>query len=708
MDEKYQFDWVDFYEELTVKLLPYKDNRTELISKVREIYTKTGINMPTLDKDNQLTDIDPFTFFGLFNKKLREENRIKILEAIAELFDMKSTVPSSFDSLPVLNPQNSMFYRFSDERGEHDIDDLWELFTSALAYAEAPTDEHKEAVSHYFDLVIQQKGNGNSKITMGLYWISPSTFMNLDVRNEWYIYESGKIPKEVVKKLPKIEPKISSSKYFLITEELRNYLESSRSDPKDFKELSADAWECSKENNVDDNVDGDVDITRYWIYSSGKNSCMWDEFYDAGIMAIGWGEIGDLSTFKTKDDMKEKMRETYHTNLSYTMTSHATWQFANEMQVGDVIFVKHGLHKVIGHGIVTSEYEFDEDRTDEFKHVRRVNWTHRGEWDHPGQAVGKTLTEITNYTEYVKKLKALFEDESEQDIEEPEKSYPTYTKKDFLSEVFMSEEDYDQLTSVLRFKKNMILQGAPGVGKTFAAKRLAYSIMGEKDVERVMMVQFHQSYSYEDFIMGYRPVGDGFELRRGAFYHFCKKAEIDEDNDYFFIIDEINRGNLSKVFGELLMLVEVDKRGVPLQLLYSDEKFAVPKNVHLIGMMNTADRSLAMMDYALRRRFAFFEMKPGFSTDGFKAYQSELENEKFDSLIRCVEELNKVIESDESLGDGFRIGHSYFCRLTPEIVDERALSGIVEYEIIPLLKEYWFDEPEKVREWSDKLRRAIR
>ncbi len=157
------------------------------------------------------------------------------------------------------------------------------------------------------------------------------------------------------------------------------------------------------------------------------------------------------------------------------------------------------------------------------------------------------------------------------------------------------------------------------MGKTYAAKRLAYSMMGVKDIERVMMVQFHQSYSYEDFIMGFRPSSTGFELRKGVFYNFCKKAEIDSDNEYFFIIDEINRGNLSKIFGELFMLIENDKRGNALQLLYSDEKFAVPKNVYIIGMMNTADRSLAMLDYALRRRFAFFDIKPGFKTPGFQS-----------------------------------------------------------------------------------------
>lgn len=156
------------------------------------------------------------------------------------------------------------------------------------------------------------------------------------------------------------------------------------------------------------------------------------------------------------------------------------------------------------------------------------------------------------------------------------------------------------------------------------------------------------------------------------------------------------------------MLIENDKRGVSLQLLYSDEKFSVPKNIYIIGMMNTADRSLAMLDYALRRRFAFFEIKPGFTTDGFRKYRMSLENEKFDKLIACVESLNNAISNDESLGDGFCIGHSYFCNLLPDTINDQVLSGIVEYELIPLLKEYWFDEPTKVKDWSSNLRSAIK
>lgn len=242
-----------------------------------------------------------------------------------------------------------------------------------------------------------------------------------------------------------------------------------------------------------------------------------------------------------------------------------------------------------------------------------------------------------------------------------------YTEADFQGEVFLDKNELRSLQELIKLKKNIILQGAPGVGKTFVARRLAYLMMGEKDKTRVEFIQFHQNYTYEDFIMGYKPNEDGgFILRRGVFYNFCRKAKADLTNDYFFIIDEINRGNLSKIFGELLMLIESDYRGEEhaVKLAYSDELFYVPNNVYIIGMMNTADRSLAMIDYALRRRFSFFDMRPGFDSDGFKKYQERLNNKQFDAIIEEIKRLNDTIEKDDSLGAGFCIGHSYFCNQT--------------------------------------------
>ena len=282
-----------------------------------------------------------------------------------------------------------------------------------------------------------------------------------------------------------------------------------------------------------------------------------------------------------------------------------------------------------------------------------------------------------------------------------ETSMDVYTKDDFLDEVYMTEKRYENLVAVLRNKKNIILQGAPGVGKTFAARRLAWSMMGEKDDSRIEFVQFHQNYSYEDFMMGYKPVEDGFELKYGIFYRFCQKAANQPDKEFFFIIDEINRGNMSKIFGELLMLIEKDYRGTKVTLAYNGLPFSVPKNLYIIGMMNTADRSLAMIDYALRRRFSFFEVEPGFDSEGFIQYQNGLNNETLNELVNKVKDLNREISLDKSLGKGFCIGHSYFCGR--DVCTEEWLHSIVEYDILPMLREYWFDDENKFQRWENIL-----
>ena len=445
----------------------------------------------------------------------------------------------------------------------------------------------------------------------------------------------------------------------------------------------------------------------YWLYSPGPQASEWDEFSSQGIMAIAWDELNDLATYPSREAIRQAL-DVEETGGSMKNAVLALWEFQNVIAVGDIVYAKRGRREIVGRGEVTSEPRYEPDRGS-YRHVRTVKWTHTGTWDHPGDAATKTLTDITSYHDYVETLEELVTGEEEPELLGTPSPLPVYDRSDFLADVFLSEDRYERLRSLTARKKNVILAGPPGVGKTFAAKRLAYSIMGVKDPSRVQMVQFHQSYSYEDFMMGYRPTETGgFTLVEGPFYRFCEKARADDTNrPYFFIVDEINRGNISKIFGELLMLIEADKRGQDLRLLYKNETFSVPLNVHIIGMMNTADRSLAVLDYALRRRFGFFEMSPGFDSAGFRRWMHDAESPTLDRLVAAVIDLNKTITDDPALGHGFVIGHSFLYHSPGDTDDGGWLHSVVEDELIPLLKEYWFDEPNMSQEWAGRLRDAI-
>lgn len=819
MNTDNQFNWVNFYTSFATNLLEYKSDRRTLIQKLRKTYSDINMKFPKLESDNDPKDIDPFTVFALFNRGNTDENRRIIIKGLIEEFSVNAQVPDDFSGIPVM-VMSTAFYAFEDTRGEHDIDTLWEVFSSALDLSQKRDDFCKA----YNSALTQQHIKWN--ITMGLYWVRPDTFLNLDTLNRTYLSDPDHIPTELASEFAALKTPPSAEKYLELCERCAKEFSSGKYKFKTFPELSyfvwkearqdketntsnaaflrwfgpiilalrdlggeatpeetrrriikneklsekdtqetrgknqvnkfenevafarsylvrsgyidgstrgiwkltdigktvdmtnelaakifKDGWSSIKAEKVSDESnlgDADVSTVRYWLYAPGRSAEMWDEFYNDGIMGIGWEELGDLRAYADKNEIREKLCELNNDDKTHMNSVHAVWQFANEMKKGDVIYIKRGKSEILGRGIVESDYEYDGDK--EYPNIRKVKWTDKVQQHVDKTFPVKTLTDITDYHDFVESIKAVFEDDEpiDNDVDEKPGTFPEYTKEDFLNEVYISDEMYEDIRDVLSYKKNVIFQGAPGVGKTFLAKRLAYSLMGVKNIDRVTLIQFHQSYSYEDFIMGYRPTETGFTLNKGPFYEFCRTAKIDSDNDYYFIIDEINRGNISKIFGELFMLIESDKRGEKIRLLYANEDFEVPKNVYIIGLMNTADRSLALLDYALRRRFAFFDIKPAFSSEGFTKYQSELNESKFDALVKCVTSLNDAISEDEALGDGFCIGHSYFCSIKKSDDVNKKLSKVVEYELIPILREYWYDEPQKVKEWSEKLRGAIK
>jgi MoxR-like ATPase len=278
--------------------------------------------------------------------------------------------------------------------------------------------------------------------------------------------------------------------------------------------------------------------------------------------------------------------------------------------------------------------------------------------------------------------------------------------------LFLDRGEFERILEIWRAKRNLVLQGAPGVGKSFIARRLGYALMAEKAEDQLGAIQFHQSYGYEDFIQGYRPTASGgFELRDGVFFLFCERARLHPEKPHVFIIDEINRGNLSKIFGELMLLIEHDKRSAEwgARLAYSretDPNFFVPENVFILGMMNTADRSLSMVDYALRRRFAFVSLEPAFRNERFEAHLSTagVPSGVVRQIVSGMTALNSAIAADKvNLGPGFQIGHSFFTPPASFSFTDGWFGRVVETEIRPLLEEYWFDEPAKAAEWRERL-----
>ena len=449
-----------------------------------------------------------------------------------------------------------------------------------------------------------------------------------------------------------------------------------------------------------------------WVIAAGRGGRRWGGFRESAVVAIGYDELGDLREYRTREEVQRAMVQSGR-GANPTMHSLAVWQFAHEVNVGDILLAKEGRRRILGWGKVIGDYVHDPERF-EYRNILQVEWHPCHDAIHLDEPVAvKTLTSVTRDKSWLRSVFALIDAEIEDDdappvapVEPP----PPFGTVDALTELFLEETQFRRMLDSIALRKNLILQGAPGVGKTFVAKRLAWCLIGCKDVAAIEMVQFHQSYAYEDFVQGWRPTeAGGFTLRNGVFYEFCKRAEQRPDTPYVFIIDEINRGNLSRIFGELLMLIEADKRGPDhsIALTYGDpgERFHVPENVHVLGMMNTADRSLAIVDYALRRRFAFETLEPAYGTRRFREYLLEagVEQDLVDRIDRNLSSLNEAISEDKDLGAGFQIGHSYF--VPEETADEHWYQGIVDTQIAPLLREYWFDRPEKVDGLVADLRR---
>lgn len=817
-----KYDWIDIYQEFANRLLDYKNNREELIRKLQEIYVELNLKYPLIDGDEIGKDVCPFSVMGIFNKHISESNRISILSKIKEKFDLRSQVPTDFSGIPILNNMRSMFYHFTPNRKESDIPNLWNLFEIAIQYADNQDEKNYYEFCKNYDKVIEQplvKWN----ITLGLFWIRPYTYLNLDTKNREYLKNTTNEFK-IIRSISKLKDVPSAKEYLKIIEECKRIFSIENSEFKNFIEFSDNAYLSNKKSNAAflkwfrpllealkelggtatpsdvrrkiieneelseeyiSEVRGKSEVNKFanelafarnylvyeglidgsergiWkITEAGRNIEMTEE--EASRIFSKW-----VSKLKDKRDSSSRSMNYWLVGASWNSAGDQTerfieegiWQngydkkynnIVNKMQPGDKIAIKTSYTK-------SKDVPFENNG--ETVSVMKIKVTGtvienmndgkniKVDWDEPeerewymftGRNTIWNITPKDDKDDWMKEelIKFIF-DGQEQDyqkfINDPywgdryniivesdkDDEFITYTKSDFLKEVFMDEEKYEVVKNTLIRKKNIILQGVPGVGKTFCAKKLFYSIIGKKDDTKIKTVQFHQSYSYEDFIQGFRPNEEGkFELKDGIFYNLVKEAreeyeKAEQENrkaqEYCIIIDEINRGNLSKVFGELMMLIEGDKRKkeYAIKLTYSpNEDFYIPKNLYIIGTMNTADRSLTMIDYALRRRFSFITLEPAFENKKLENYLIDDEGIDDEFAIKITQmyiQLNRFIK-DTFKNNNFIIGHSYFINQLDRDKLESSYNEIVEYDIKPLLEEYFFGEEEKIDEALNKIK----
>ena len=740
-----KFTWLPFFKELLNSICK-NSNPNSLYKEFKKFFPNN------YDDINQL---DPLTYIcSICGGSKVAMTRSKIAK---ESFNLKADVISDITGIPNFVNANYKFFHEYYKNGRNMTPIMEDLWKFANDINNGIIDES------LFNKLLTYNAIKLAKLSQFIYICNPNKYFSCDTTMLSYLGN------------PSIEQNYSS---FL---KIQNICKEKKELPY---QLSEKAWYSLKSNN---NLNQQKS-RKFWLYAAGEKSYKWNDFYKESIMALGWDNLGNLKNYHSQDEIAQELQK-YSSKDSYPKNdSKANWEFANKMDIGDIVYVKQGLEPILlGRGIIESDYIYDDTRN-EYKSIRKVRWTHNGIYNVDFNELDikqwnqKTLTDISEnkYKDFCKKIEKVFNNNAKED------------KKNMNSQ-----------------PRNQILYGPPGTGKTYNTVIKAIEITNPELIQKdkdgnvenyktlkekfdelkqqgqIEFVTFHQSYSYEEFVEGIKPDLESNELKYkledGIFKKICNSAkiniegdfekiysqfieEIDEnhefktqkgsfkirvnDNDgltirtgdnfeketcgtitkeqiknqtftsigrkqkleaitkylkekygltfsvsntvkpHILIIDEINRGDVSKIFGELITLIEEDKRigkehQMTVTLPYSREPFGVPNNLYIIGTMNTADRSIALLDTALRRRFDFEEMMP----------KPELLRGKDIEGVDLEQLLTKINDRIKNEYDrDHQIGHSYLM----EVENKEQLERAYKNRILPLLNEYFYNDIDSV------------
>lgn len=644
------FGWTKFYEEMASKLLGFRYRRGELIAGIHKISEKSDVVSILNDQYEEgviggpLKDICPFTVMAIFNRGITDDNRKVIAKELAELIGVSEPVPDSFDGIPIVNNQRTWFFGYSYKRHSDDIDILWEVFARAISFADLDDRDEGDEASEHFAAAYDK--------AMDIYGVGWNLTMGLYWIRPWsFLTLDGQSQEYISKKL-----KIKISKYG----------SKGRCNANDYLGLVENLEIRFLEN-------------AYPVHS----------FPELSLAAFKYisNDTNNDSTKNWRDNLRNKIKRICSEKSSNEFTRQEFLKrFTNELELDFPNNTKVGQ-------TVSQQFQKLRDNNElEFIDLGSYRWL---------------SNDVDNEDEF---------NDLDLDIEDqrPQAFHELYTADNIITDgCFLSKVKVEKTLKRLSTKKNIILQGPPGTGKTWLAKRLAFALIGQRDDSKIRAVQFHPNLSYEDFIRGWRPSGEGkLTLVDGPFMEVITTAIDDPESKYVIVIEEINRGNPAQVFGEMLTLLETDKRtpDEALELSYrkfNGERVYIPSNLYVIGTMNIADRSLALVDLALRRRFAFIDLEPtlGKAWRDWVKDKNSIDSQFLDDIERRINTLNDEITIDPSLGAQFQVGHSY---VTPavgmNITEAKEWFGeVVETEIGPLLDEYWFDDLEKSRKAQKRL-----